>query len=82
MTELPKPSRPFEGRIERLLDASQSARLRKDGAPVVAPVGPYPHVYPCTAAIRTVTLERPSDLSPADRQALAEREFRASVSSQ
>ena len=32
MTELPKPPPPFEGRIERLLDASQSARLRKDGA--------------------------------------------------
>ena len=82
MTELPKPPPPFEGRIERLLDASQSARLRKDGAPGVAPVGPYPNVYPCTAAIRTVTLERLSDLSPADRQTLAEREFRASVSSQ
>jgi hypothetical protein len=78
VTELPKPSRPFDDRIERLLDAPQSARLRKDGAPV----GPYPHVYPCTAAIRIVTLERLSDLSPADRQALAEREFRASVSSQ
>ena len=47
-----------------------------------APVGPYPHVYPCTARIRTVTLERLSDLSPADRRTLAEREFRASVSSQ
>jgi hypothetical protein len=29
-----------------------------------------------------VTLERLSDLSPADQRTLAEREFRASVSSQ
>ena len=73
-----------EARIERTVPVvfSMSGEAFDVGLDTGAPVGPYPHVYPCTAAIRTVTLERLSDLSPADRQTLAEREFRASVSSQ
>jgi arylsulfatase len=73
-----------EARLERTVPVvfSMSGETFDVGLDTGAPVGPYPHVYPCTATIRTVTLERLSDLSPADRQALAEREFRASVSSQ
>lgn len=47
-----------------------------------APVGPYPHVFECTAHIHGVTLERLSELSTVDRRRLAHREFKASVSSQ
>ena len=73
-----------EARIERTVPVvfSMSGETFDVGLDTGAPVGPYPHVYPCTARIRTVTLERLSDLSPADRRTLAEREFRASVSSQ
>ena len=52
------------------------------GVDTGAPVGPYPHIYRCTATIRTVTLERLTGLSAADREDLARREFRASISSQ
>jgi arylsulfatase len=73
-----------EARLERTVPVvfSMSGETFDVGLDTGAPVGPYPHVYPCTASIRSVTLERLSDLSPADQRTLAEREFRASVSSQ
>jgi len=43
-------------------------------------VGAYPHLFPCTARIDGVTLERLTELSDADRSRLAEMQFRADLS--
>lgn len=71
-------------RLERTVPVvfSMSGETFDVGLDSGAPVGPYPHVYPFTATIRSVTLERLSDLSAADREDLSRREFRASLSSQ
>ncbi len=47
-----------------------------------APVGPYPHHFPCTAAIDAVTLERLSEPPPEIATLIREAEFRASLSTQ
>lgn len=71
-------------RLERTVPVvfSMSGETFDVGQDSGAPVGPYPHFYPFTGAIRSVTLERLSDLSAADRQDLTRQEFRASLSSQ
>ncbi|MFM1752193.1 MAG: hypothetical protein RL119_1155, partial [Actinomycetota bacterium] len=61
---------------------SMSGETFDVGLDTGAPVGPYPHVFACTAQINSVTLERLSELSDEDRLRLAEFEFRASVSAQ
>ncbi len=61
---------------------SMSGETFDVGCDTGSPVGPYPHVFECTAEITSVTLERLTELSPADRERLTEWEFRASLSSQ
>jgi len=61
---------------------SMSGETFDVGLDTGAPVGPYPHIFECTAVIHAVTLERLSEPSAADRAELARREFRASISSQ
>jgi arylsulfatase len=71
-------------RLERTIPVvfSMSGETFDVGMDTGAPVGPYPHVFECTAKIHAVTLERLSDPTPAEREDLARREFRASISSQ
>ncbi|MGA0878130.1 MAG: arylsulfatase [Ilumatobacteraceae bacterium] len=71
-------------RIDRTIPVvfSMSGETFDVGMDTGSPVGPYPHVFACTARIGNVTLERLSELSKEDRQRLADYEFRASVSSQ
>ncbi|MDH4384367.1 MAG: arylsulfatase [Caulobacter sp.] len=71
-------------RLERTVPVvfSMSGETFDVGMDTGAPVGPYPHVFECTARILGVTLERMSELSAADREDLGRREFRASLSSQ
>ncbi len=47
-----------------------------------APVGPYPHHFPCTATIHGVTLERLSEPPPEIAAQIRDAEFRASLSTQ
>ena len=61
---------------------SMSGETFDVGLDTGAPVGPYPHVFECSAKIDAVTLERLSELSSEDKARLAEWEFRASISSQ
>lgn len=61
---------------------SMSGETFDVGCDTGSPVGPYPHVFEFTAEIASVTLERLTELSPADRERLTEWEFRASLSSQ
>ncbi|MEY4362400.1 MAG: hypothetical protein RL391_1706 [Actinomycetota bacterium] len=61
---------------------SMSGETFDVGLDTGAPVGPYPHVFECSAKIDAVTLERLSELSAEDKARLAEWEFRASISSQ
>lgn len=61
---------------------SMSGETFDVGCDTGSPVGPYPHVFEYTAEITSVTLERLTELSPADRERLTEWEFRASLSSQ
>ncbi len=71
-------------RIERTIPVvfSMSGETFDVGLDTGAPVGPYPHVFECCAAIESVTLERLSELSAEDKARLSEWEFRASVSAQ
>lgn len=61
---------------------SMSGETFDVGLDTGAPVGPYPHVFECTAQINSVTLERLSELSADDKKRLADMEFRAHMSSQ
>jgi len=61
---------------------SMSGETFDVGLDTGAPVGPYPHVFECTALINSVTLERLSELSAEDKSRLADLEFRAHMSSQ
>ena len=61
---------------------SMSGETFDVGCDTGSPVGPYPHVFECTAEITSITLERLTELSSADRERLTEWEFRASLSSQ
>lgn len=71
-------------RIERTIPVvfSMSGETFDVGLDTGSPVGPYPHVFECEAKINSVTLERLSELSPEDKERLADLEFRASISSQ
>jgi len=71
-------------RIERTVPVvySMSGESFDVGMDTGSPVGPYPHVYQCTAQIHGVTLERLSE-PPADIIArIIDGEFRASVATQ
>ncbi|MEQ1699418.1 MAG: arylsulfatase, partial [Ilumatobacteraceae bacterium] len=72
------------GRVERTVPIvfSMSGETFDVGIDTGAPVGPYPHHFPCTATIRTVTLERLDEPSPDVRRLIAEGEFKASLSTQ
>jgi arylsulfatase len=61
---------------------SMSGETFDVGLDTGAPVGPYPHVFECSAVINSVTLERLSELSVEDKARLADMEFRAHMSSQ
>ena len=71
-------------RIDRTVPLvfSMSGETFDVGIDTGSPVGPYPHLYPCTATIVGVTLER-LDEPPAHIVALMrEGEFKASLSTQ
>ena len=59
---------------------SMSGETFDVGRDTGAPVGPYEHDFPCTARIESVTLERLTELSDADRSRLAEMQFRSDLS--
>ena len=59
---------------------SMSGETFDVGCDTGAPVGPYRHHFACTAGIESVTLERLTELSQADRDRLAEMQFRANLS--
>ena len=61
---------------------SMSGETFDIGIDTGAPVGPYPHQFPCTARIIGVTLARLDSPSEATRAAMREGEFRASISTQ
>lgn len=71
-------------RIERTVPIifSMSGETFDVGVDTGAPVGPYPHGFPCTAEIIGVTLERLADPDANVRRAMADGEFRASLSTQ
>ncbi|MEM9652058.1 MAG: arylsulfatase [Actinomycetota bacterium] len=70
-------------RLERTVPIvfSMSGETFDVGLDTGAPVGPYPHRFPCTATILGVTLERLTDPDPAVRAAMAEGELRAALAS-
>ena len=74
----------MHARIDRTVPLvfSMSGETFDVGVDTGSPVGPYPHLYPCTATIVGVTLER-LDEPPADIAArMREGEFKASLSTQ
>lgn len=86
------------GEVSFLVDGVETGRARIDRTvPIVysmsgetfdvgrdtgAPVGDYPHGFPCTAQIIGVTLERLSELDEATRKAKAEGDLKAALSAQ
>jgi arylsulfatase len=72
------------GRVERTVPIvfSMSGETFDIGIDTGAPVGPYPHHFPCTATIAGVTLERLDEPSPEVQRMIADGEFRASLSTQ
>lgn len=72
------------GRVDRTVPIvfSMSGETFDVGIDTGAPVGPYPHHFPCTATIRTVALERLDEPSPEVRRLITEGEFKASLSTQ
>ena len=71
-------------RIDRTVPIifSMSGETFDVGVDAGAPVGPYPHSFPCTAEIIGVTLERLANPDRAVRQAMADGEFTAGLSTQ
>ena len=71
-------------RIERTVPIifSMSGETFDVGVDTGAAVGNYPHGFACTAEIIGVTLERLTEVDEATRSAMAEGEFRASLSTQ
>ena len=71
------------GRVERTVPIvfSMSGETFDVGTDTGSPVGPYPHLFPCTATIRGVTLERLSEpgaaIAAAERAGLIEAGLRA-----
>ena len=61
---------------------SMSGETFDVGVDTGAPVGPYPHHFPCTAVIHSVTLERLSEPPPEVLALIADGEFRASLRTQ
>ena len=72
------------GRVERSVPIvfSMSGETFDVGIDTGSPVGPYPHQFPCTAAIVGVTLERLGEPSAAVRDAVRAGQLRASLASQ
>jgi arylsulfatase len=71
-------------RIDRTVPIifSMSGETFDVGIDTGAPVGPYPHGFPCTAQIIGVTLERLANPDAEVRRAMADGEFKASLSTQ
>lgn len=59
---------------------SMSGETFDIGVDTGSPVGPYPHLFTCTADIIGVTIERLSEPSAATKQKMREGEFKASLS--
>jgi arylsulfatase A-like enzyme len=72
------------GRLERTVPIvfSMSGETFDVGVDTGAPVGPYPHQFACTAAIRNVTLERLDEPGRGVRAAETAGRFRAGMSTQ
>ena len=72
------------GRIERTVPIvySMSGETFDVGIDTGAAVGPYPHHYPFTATIISVTLERLAEPSAETRAAVAAGRLRADLASQ
>ena len=72
------------GRVERTVPIvfSMSGETFDVGVDTGAPVGPYPHRFPCTATVVAVTLERLDEPSPEVMERIRAGEFRASLSTQ
>ena len=71
-------------RIEKTVPLvfSMSGETFDIGVDTGSPVGPYPHLFTCTAEIIGVTIERLDEPSAATKQKMREGEFRASISTQ
>ena len=52
------------------------------GVDTGAPVGLYPHLFPCTANIHGVTIELLDELDEKTRQAVIKGEFQAGLAAQ
>ena len=72
------------GRVERTVPIvfSMSGETFDVGIDTGAPVGPYPHHFPCTATIRSVTLERLDEPSAEVLRLVADGQFKAGLSTQ
>ena len=73
-----------EARLERTVPIvfSMSGETFDVGIDTGSPVGPYPHLFPCSVPILGVTIERLDDPGPTVRAAEAEGRFRAGMSTQ
>lgn len=71
-------------RIEKTVPLvySMSGETFDIGVDTGSPVGPYPHLFTCTAEIVGVTIEKLDEPSAATKQKVREGEFRASISTQ
>ncbi len=71
-------------RLERTVPIvfSMSGETFDVGVDTGAPVGPYPHRFPCTATIESVTLERLKDPDPDVRAQMARGAFEAAMAAQ
>ena len=72
------------GRLEKTVPLvfSMSGETFDVGIDTGSPVGPYPHHFPCTAKIHTVTLERLDEPSEEVKALMRKGEFKASLSTQ
>ena len=72
------------GRIDKTVPIvfSMSGETFDVGVDTGSPVGPYPHHFPCTAKIHTVTLERLDEPSDEVKALMRKGEFKASLSTQ
>lgn len=72
------------GRIERTIPVmiSMSGETFDVGIDTGAPVGPYPHRFPCTATVIDVTIQQLGDLDEVTRAAVTAAELRAGMAVQ
>jgi arylsulfatase len=72
------------GRVEKTVPVmfSMSGETFDVGIDTGAPVGLYPHLYPCTAKINEVVIEVLDELDEETRQAVLNGEFKAGLAAQ